>query len=199
MHLYTTLDGRGARNPVKDTPRFPEPSPAPLALDYATIDTIFKKIPKSREKAWLMTIAYVGLPNAVINELEPSGFDAEAATLAVPGRKKGQGSRGRVLPLTPGGVKAMKMMQATNAWKAGISRFVLRRVLHAACEAADVPLIHPYALRHSFGTEVYRSSGDIRATQVLMLHSTPTLTHRHTLAAVDTRVAAALKGFGKKR
>jgi integrase len=60
------------------------------------------------------------------------------------------------------------------------------------CQGRDGTGLRAYDLRHAFGTELYAKSGDIRATQVLMGHSTPQLTHRYTLAAVDPRVQAAI-------
>jgi hypothetical protein len=42
-------------------------------------------------------------------------------------------------------------------------------------------------------------SGDIRATQILMDHSSPTLTHRYTVAAIDPRVRVALEKFGEAK
>ena len=42
---------------------------------------------------------------------------------------------------------------------------------------------------------MYRRSGDIRATQILMDHSTPLLTRRYTVAAVDPRLAKANRSW----
>lgn len=197
MHLFTRLDGRGARNPVKDTPRFPEPQPAPRALEYRTIRKILAEVPAGKDKARLSVIAFTGLPHAIIAQLVPENVNLRAKTIAVPGRQKGAGTRGQVLPLTPDGVAAMRQMARSKAW-GPFSRWTLRRVFRDACKAAGVKgTYRPYDLRHSFGTEVYRRSGDIRATQVLMLHSTPSLSHRYTLGAVNVRARAALKGFGR--
>lgn len=196
QHMWTRLDGKGAQNPVKDVPRFHEPQPAPRALSYATIRKILKHIPKGPDKARLLLMAHTGLPNAIIAQLARASFNKRAMELAVPGRKKGAGSRARTLPLTPQGAAAMQMMIATKAW-GPFSRYHLRRVFRLACEAAGVPIARPYDLRHSFGTEVYRKSGNLDAVQALLLHSSPTLTRRYALAAVDARVRAALKGVGR--
>jgi integrase len=125
--------------------------------------------------------------------------DWEAGTVAVHGRRKGKGTAGRIVPLTPAGVKALKAMHREDAWGT-FSRATLRVVFQRACAKAGLKGddFTPYDLRHSFGTEIYLASGDIRATQVLMGHSSATLTHRYTLAAVDPRVARALKQWGKR-
>lgn len=195
QHLWTRLDGRGAKNPVRDVPKFPLPSPAPRALDYPTIRKILKQLPTGKDKARLMMIAYVGLPHSIIAQLTPECYHKDAKALSVPGRKKGRGVRGRVLPLTRQGITAVKMMFTTNAW-GPIQRYHLRWVFRKACAAADVSLVRPYDLRHSFGTEAYRRSGDAVAVQALMLHASPQMTQRYTLAAVPDRLRKALKNFG---
>jgi integrase len=107
------------------------------------------------------------------------------------------------VPLTDDGVTAFKAMARNDAW-GHFARSTMHRDFRAACArlpelAAVADTLTPYDLRHSFGTEMYRSSGDIRATQILMDHSTPALTHRYTLAAIDPRVAAAVAGFGGRK
>lgn len=196
QHLWTRLDGKGAKNPVRDVPKFPIPQPAPRALDYATIRKILRKVVTGKDKARLMMLAYTGLPHSIIAQLTPESFNAERKELSVPGRRKGAGTRGRTLPLTPQGVQAVKMMARTDAW-GPFPRYHLRWVFHKACDAADVPRARPYDLRHSFGTELYRRSGDPRAVQEMMLHASDAMGKRYTLAAVPERLRKALKGFGK--
>lgn len=198
MHLFTTLDGKAEPNPVKDTPKFQEPTPAPKALPYPWIARIFKAMVESKSKARLMVIAYTGIPHAQIQTIAAADVNFRARTVAVAGRQKGKGTGARIVPLTVDGVRAFKLMAKTQAW-GSFSKSTLRVVFRRACKRAlKREDFTPYDLRHSFGTEIYRSSGDIRATQILMAHSTPQLTHRYTLAAVDPRVAAAVQGFRRK-
>lgn len=192
MHLYRTLDGRAARNPVKDTPKFREPAPAPRGIPYPTVRAILAKMPESKSKARLMVMAYTGIPPAQIAELTEADVDFTARTVAVAGRRKGRGTLGRIVPLTADGVRALEAMRREDAW-GPFSRTVMARAFTRACKAAKAGEgLRAYDLRHAFGTEVYAKSGDIRATQILMGHSTPQLTHRYTLAAVDPRVQAAI-------
>jgi len=198
MHLYSVLDGKTERNPVRDVPRVKEAALAPKAIPYQIIRAIFAAMPSSRSKAHLMVLAYTGIPPGMIAELQPGDVDLKAGTVALPGRKKGAGTQGRILPLTPDAIRSFRLMAREDAY-CRISRTVLRRVLQrAAKKATGMAQFTPYDLRHAFGTEVYRRSGDIRATQVLMGHSSPSLTHRYTLAAVDQRIKMALKGFGRR-
>lgn len=193
MHLFTVLYGKAEPNPVRDVPKMAEPSPAPRALPYALIRRLFKAMPPSRAKAHLMVIAFTGIPPGQITQIQEDDVDLKRRTVAVAGRQKGKGTPGRIVPLTDDGVAAFKMMRREDGFGA-ISRKTLRTALRrAALKVLGKEAFTPYDLRHSFGTEIYRRSGDIRATQVLLDHSTPTLTHRYTGAAVDPRVAAALK------
>lgn len=197
MHLHSVLDGKAEPNPVKDVPRFAEPTPAPKGIPYAIIRQIFAKMPPSKSKAWLMVMAYTGIPPEVLRSVTADDVDLDGRTVALVGRKKGKGTQGRIQPLSAEGIDAFKMMIREDAFGT-ITNTVLRRAFRRACKAAIGRTdLTPYDLRHSFGTEVYRSSGDIRATQVLMGHSTPQLTHRYTLAAVDPRVKDALEKFGR--
>lgn len=192
MHLYSVLDGRAARNPVRDVPKFAEPAPALRALPYEDIRAIFAAMSPSKSKARLMVIAYTGIPHAEIAMIAPTDVDVHVRNVAVHGRKKGKGTLSRIVPLTSDGVMAFQMMAREDAW-GKFSRATLRNVFRRACKRAlGRDDFTPYDLRHSFGTEMYRVSGDIRATQVLMDHSTPQLTHRYTLGAVDPRVATAI-------
>lgn len=203
MHLYTVLDGKAAPNPVKNVPKYREPEPLPRGLPYSAIAELWKVMRDTPTRARLQVLAYVGLPHAQIAALEPAHFNAKAKTLVVHGRKKGAGTKARIVPLTTAGVRALQAMRRTDAW-GRFSRSTLHREFRAACAkvpalAAAARSLTPYDLRHSFGTEMYAATGDIRATQILMDHSSPTLTNRYTLAAVDPRVAAAVLAFGKRR
>lgn len=200
QHMWTVLDGRAGKNPVRNVPKFREPDPLPRGLPYAAIDKLWKVIGDTPARARLMVLAYIGLPHAQIAQLRPEHCDLAGRAVIVQGRRKGRGTTARLVPLTPQGVRAIGAMFRTKAW-GKFHRSWLHKVFRRGCaqvpELAALPNLRPYDLRHSFGSEVYRQSGDIRATQVLMGQSTPQLTHRYTLAAVDQRVAAALKGFGK--
>lgn len=200
MHLFTVLDGKAAPNPVKDVPKYREPEPLPRGLPYSAITALWNVMGDSKTRARLQVIAYTGLPHAQLAQLKAEHFDAKAATLVVHGRQKGAGTKARVIPLSSHAVKALRAMARTDAWGT-FSRSSMHRDFTAAC--AKVPALKglkltPYDLRHSFGTEIYRATGDIRATQALLGHSSPTLTHRYMVAALEPRVLAAVKAFGTR-
>ena len=51
--------------------------------------------------------------------------------------------------------------------------------------------VRPYDLRHSYGTAMYRLTGDEHAVQQLLGHAKIEMTHRYTLGGVDARLRAA--------
>lgn len=193
MHLFTVLDGKSAANPVKDVPKFQEPSPFPRALSSAAIARLLKAIPAGKDKARAMVLAYTGIPHAQIAQIRQEHVNYKTGTVIVHGRKKGAGTATTIRRLTAKGVQAFRSMQRYKAW-GPFDRWAFRRVIRDACATAKIdPPLRPYDLRHFFGTEMYRRSGDVRAVQILMGHSTPTLTHRYTLGAVEPRVEAAVR------
>lgn len=193
MHLFSVLDGKAERNPVKDAPRFAEPTPTPRTLTAADVAAVFAAMPPSKSKARLMVLAYTGIPHAQLIQIQPDDVNLTTATVAVAGRRKGAGTKGRIVPLTKQGVAAFRLMKREDAWGT-FGRAPLRQTFrlwltHAKIEGDWTP----YDLRHFFGTEMYRLSGDIRATQLLMDHSTERLTHRYTVGAETARVQAAIQ------
>lgn len=196
MHLYRVLDGKAARNPVRDAPKFPEPSPLPRAVPAKTIARLLARL-RGADRARAHVLAYTGIPHAQIALIRPEDVNLKAGTVLVHGRKKGAGTAASVRRLTAKGIDAFKAMQKAKAW-GPFDRWAFRRAIREACAAAKiVPPLRPYDLRHFFGTELYRRSGDVRAVQILMGHSTPALTHRYTLGAVEPRVEAAVKTWSR--
>jgi hypothetical protein len=58
------------------------------------------------------------------------------------------------------------------------------------------PAPRVYDLRHSFGTEIYRQTGDLKATSELLVHAPGSLVvHRYTGGGVAPRVQIAVKAF----
>jgi integrase len=200
QHMYTVLDGKSGRNPVRDTTRFAEPDPEPRDVRPEVLSAVLHSMGDTDSHARLLVMATTGLPGSSIGRIDPAYIDWDAPSVFVPGRRKGKGTRGRMMPLTVEGKSAFEAMKRRGCW-GPFSKSSLWKAFRRGCDEAlkqnrlkpaDVAGLRPYDLRHAFGTAVYRATGDIRSTQVLMGHSSPVLTHRYTLAAVEPRVAAAL-------
>lgn len=196
MHFFTVLNGRSGSNPVKDVPKFREPDPEPRGVPFSELQKVFAVMPNSATRARVLVLAFTGLPPSTLMRLEPSAVHYDTATVTVPRRRKGKGTKTRTLPLTKEALQAFRLLTRFDAW-GEFSRDALRHSLQRACRKAGIPVIRAYDLRHSFATAVYQQSGDIKAVQALLDHSDQKLTDRYTLGAVDARQRLALAAVRK--
>jgi integrase/recombinase XerC len=196
MHFFTVMNGKSGANPCRDVPRFREPDPEPRGLTFKQLAKVFRKMPESKTKARVMVMAYTGIPRATLMQLTAASVDYRAKTVTLPRRRKGGGTKLRVMPLTPQAVQAFRMLNRYDGW-GHFSRASLLQSLHRACVSAKVTPIRAYDLRHSFGSEAYARTGDIGAVQALLDHADIKMTNRYTLKAVDARVRRAVKALAK--
>lgn len=215
LSLFSTLDAGvpGAINPVRGAllPRLPEATAR--ALSYATIARILAAMPDrgqgiagqardsaSKTKARLAVIAYTGLPHALLKALRPEMIDWQGKAVTVPARRKGAGVARRTLPLSDAGLAALKHFDALDCW-GPFSNSSMLKSFHRACEAANVkPVPRVYDLRHSFATEMYRLTGDAKATAQLLMHSEQSrMMDRYTVAGVQPRALVAVDAFNEAR
>jgi integrase len=126
--------------------------------------------------------------------------DWKGKALAVPARRKGAGVARRTLPLSDAGLKALQRFDALDCWGT-FSNSSMLKSFHRACVVAKVkPLPRVYDLRHSFATEMYRLTGDPKATAQLLMHSdTSHMMDRYTIGGVPPRVLVAVDAFNAAR
>lgn len=194
-NLYTVL-WPGTPNPVRQVPEANEPSAQPRAIPAGWIPKLLAAMPPSKTKARLMVMRYTGLPHKTLGRLTPADVDLKRHRVTLPGRKKGQGTQGRTLPLLPGAVAAFKEFRKWNAWGA-FSASAMYKSVQLACGKIGAPKITPYQFRHTFGTDFLAATKDLRATQHALDHSTPRLTEAYARAAVDPALAFAYKQMAK--
>lgn len=84
----------------------------------------------------------------------------------------------------------------TKEGKALNPRYVQRMVKRYAKKAGIEKDIHPHTLRHSFATDLYRETTNIRLTQKALGHSNLATTQIYT-HIVDEELEEALKSFRK--
>lgn len=193
--LYDTLDGTGGPNPARRLPLPPKAQADVRSIPYADIERIFKQLQPSRTRARLKVIAYTGLPQSLIAKLRPGDLRLAAREVIVRPRRKGAGVGGRTLPLSDAGVAALQEFAAMDAFGTFQNRQVID-TFRAGAKAAGVTLApdaRPYDLRHSFLTEVYRATGDLRAVAELGMHSTLEQTARYAKGAVSERATKAIQ------
>lgn len=184
ISLYRALDGKHARNPARDIPKRKEVLGAPKALTYDVIRHALQQLPAGPEKAFLTLMAFTGLPHRHLNDLrEP---DWQGKRLRVTPRRKGAGTEGRWLPLSPEALQALKQIKQ-HGWWGQLDRYKL----YHRWEQVGPEGTNPYSLRHSWITELYRrSNGDVLALQQLALHARLEQTQRYAAAALDDRMRA---------
>lgn len=196
MHLFTVLDGKSAANPVREVPKFREPDPEPRGVPIQTVRRILMALPDSATKARASVMAWTGLPQATLMQIRHEDVRWAECTVYVQRRRKGKGTKARMVPLLPEAIRALRLMKKWDAWGT-FSTSSLNHSIARACRAIGVPVIRAYDLRHSFAAAVYGASGDIHAVQTLLDHSDQKLTARYSLAAVDHRVQQAITATRK--
>ncbi len=208
LHLWNRLDGTAAPNPVRAALKPQLPEPEARALPYPTIAKILDAMPDvgqgirgkarddaSKTKARLAVVAYTGLPHALLKRLTPDCIDWRAGTVTVPRRHKGKGAKSRRLPLTARGLAALRRFADLECW-GPFSNSSMIKSFHRACDTAKVPRVRVYDLRHSFATELYRQTGDPKATAEMLMHAPSSrMMDRYTLAGVEARLQLATKAF----
>jgi site-specific recombinase XerD len=208
-HLFTTLDGKGARNPVADVPKFERPEPTPHALSYEIIRATFEVMRPNATKARLMLMAYAGFrPSEVMRALSA---DVEPYLgLPEPFCFKRTGKRGRpvMVPLPPEGVEAWNLFIQRNAWgnfareninrdwKAAMGRAgqaQAEKLIEgnaspdtiAATKRAFTP-VRCYSLRHSYATQLLlRGADDLALVQEALGHRDARTTRIYTTVKVN--------------
>lgn len=182
--LYTTLDGAGAANPVKETtcPRswIPKDHSVPFgklaAIVAAMPDVCYPKkgIRKpSIAKLVGRVIVEVGIRPADLLKVRRTDVDWSGSAFRWPASAKGRGTAARTVPLTPAGLAAFTALDAAGAFGAFDPAAVSHSFKRAArqVDGDDTP-IHLYTGRHTLGADLYRATGDL-ATVGRMLNHAP--------------------------
>lgn len=202
MDLWTTLDGRHQANPVKATTAYPEPKPQPRAPALTDVLRILDAMPTKTEfmrkcQARASVIAWTGWPHAILKHIAADDIDWKGQRAYVHGRRKGQGSPPRWVPLLPQAVAALKAFERADAY-GHFSNSSFHAKFQTARDALKLPHVRPYDFRHFFGTLIATMTRDERAVQELMLLRTPAMARRYTEAATNPRTQAAVLEVGKR-
>jgi integrase len=166
-----------------------------IARDYGVSETMVRKIASARwkdkadtyslAKVRARVMAWAGVEPTELGRIpEQDIIDAiETGALFVPGRRKGRGSEGRVIPLNEDAVDALKNLVRLKACGPFRSRGVLRAwglasktVLGRSLRLKD--------LRHSFVTTIVATTKDLKIAQLLAGHTHDKTTRRYALAAL---------------
>lgn len=208
LQLFSTLDGIGAANPVKDTTCPRSWIPKDHSVSFDTLAAIVDAMPAWRypkkgirkpsiAKLACRVIIAVGLRPVDLQKIRRADVDLAAGTLRWPASAKGQGVAARVVPLTTEGVEALRAFDAANAYGACEPEAVSHAFKRAARRVdGATTTVHLYTGRHTIGADLYRATKDL-ATVGRMLNHAPgsRATPQYAQGAnadVDRAAAAAL-------
>lgn len=182
--LFSTLDGAGAANPVKETTCPKSWIPADHSVPYERLAAIVAAMPpwvypkkgiRRPSTAAIVSaiVLEVGIRPADLRQVRSRDIDWNAPTLRWPASAKGKGTAASTLPLTEKALIAMRAFDAANLY----GQFSVAAVSHSFKRAArqlegeETP-IHLYTGRHTLGADLYRATGDL-ATVGRMLNHAP--------------------------
>lgn len=210
-NVFVALNGKAGANPVNDVPRSQERREEPRGIPPAIVRLILDELPEGQTKLRLEVIAATGLPHVQVGRIQARDFHKVNRTLFVRPRRKGDGVPGVTLPVTKEAAKAISALIRGKAL-GKFSNSSMHRIFGEAVEAARKKWqkanrgktwpapddLHPYDLRHSFITEAYRRTRDLRAVAELALHSDLRTTQRYAEAAVSETARRAIDQMDQK-
>ena len=213
-NVYKELDGPHVPNPTDGISRRREPEAEPRGIPIVLAEAIleqFRQVGKKDQKRdgemalRLRVMLTTGLSQSQVERLRRHDVNFAAGRFYARARRKGKGAAGAWLPLLPQAKDALSAYDAAGLWERPFSRSSMHsafaravaKVLKTAKESGvelHLPRkLRPYDLRHAFGTEVYRATGDQRAAQALLQHADIRTTRRYTEGAVDFRAEEAIR------
>lgn len=215
-HLWTTLDGKNAANPLRDVPVYLEPEAEPRALPAAVVTLIFSALSKwgaarkghkrstTSFAALRLNVMYqTGLSPAEIMRIVPGDVALKDRAVYVRRRLKGKGVEGMMYPLTTRGTAALQAFVDAKAfgrfsthavyrcWVRACKRLRQRKDLDASTRRI-LEEARPYDLRHTFATMMLAKTQNLKTTQELMRHRSSKTTKRYARAAVAAHLRASV-------
>ena len=187
-HHHTENPCQGIRVPKspRKLPNALSPDEAAQLLAFDPADAL-----ATRDLAIFELFYSSGLRLAELTQLQPTDIDFNEGIVRVTGK----GGKTRIVPV---GESALRALQAwlplRNVWLAPgeTALFLSRRGqrihprtiairLHQRAQSQNLDeRVHPHALRHSFASHLLQSSGDLRAVQEMLGHSSIRSTQVYT-------------------
>ena len=191
--FYRWAQSQGHR-PDDPTRLLPRPHVAPgRPRPMATRDVhACVQVAQGRNYAAVVLAAYAGMRAIEVSRCERSWLQPDGNLVIT-----GKGNRTRIVPAHPLVVRAFTASEHELLWpmmngrqaSAGSVSKLMNRWLHERMGLNDTF----HSLRHWFGTQLYRSSRDLRLVQDLMGHSSPQTTAVYAdYWRPDARAAVAL-------
>ena len=189
-HGYTGNPCVGVR-----APKSAQVLPQALSPDEAVhlMDVPAENVTAIRDKAMIELLYSSGLRLAELVGLNVADMNANLSDGEV--RVTGKGNKQRVVPLGQFAIAAIRVWlvvrdQLASADEAALfvgqrgqrisPRVVQLQMKHWGIKLGITSSVHPHLLRHSFATHLLQSSGDLRAVQELLGHSSISTTQVYT-------------------
>lgn len=154
-----------------------------------------------RNLCMLRLMADLGLRSSEVLDLKVDDIDWNSGRLAV---RQGKGGKDRVLWLSPVDLNLLRGWRErkpescylfTTLSGGRLQARYLRAMVAREAEAAGIgKRVHPHTLRHTFATDLYRQTKDLRLVQKALGHASITTTTIYT-HLVDDDLESALKGL----
>lgn len=192
---FLMTSGTAAANPAADVqaPKASRRLPATLDADQVAslLESDAPDVLDIRDQAILELMYSSGLRLAELVGLDLNDLDLADRTVRVTGK----GAKSRVLPVGREAVKAVERwlrLRPELASGGQAALFVSRRGTRLAARSVQARVdrwarrggtpvrVHPHMLRHSFASHMLESSGDLRAVQELLGHSSISTTQVYT-------------------
>lgn len=178
---------RVSRNPMLALPAPAKPRGVPKPITDRQLAAILDLV-EPRVRLWSLLAAYAGLRCIEISRLHREHIDEHILIVL------GKGEKAGVVPTHPLVWEAVRDLPAgpvarTLAGGPTTANYVSLVAIRAFA-AAGLDGVHLHRLRHWFGTTVYRATRDIRRTQELLRHASPTTTALYTLISDEEREMA---------
>jgi integrase/recombinase XerC len=177
FYKWAQRHGHVEHDPTIDIDRPKLPRLLPRPIDDGDL-AMALELAEPTMRAWLLLMATCGLRCGEVAGLAKADLMWSEGMIRV----YGKGSRERIVPLHPAAADALRILHlpsrgpafrrpmggpASGTWISQEVGFFLRTI---GLEASA------HQLRHFFGTSAYRASKDLRLTQELMGHASPTTT-----------------------
>lgn len=195
FYRYLIREGQAQGNPFEGVtaPKSARKLPSILTADQAIklVDIPGDDTLAVRDKAIVELFYSSGLRLQELVGLDLTDVNLQEGIMRV----LGKGSKTRLLPVGSHAVSAMKRwLTRRPSWakdsetaffvtqRGGrpTTRTIQQRIKFRAMEQGISVAVHPHMLRHSFATHVLESSGDVRAVQELLGHSSMSSTQIYT-------------------
>lgn len=182
-------DPRVDFDPTVLLPRPPRPRGLPRPVTDRQLRRILAEAAEPY-RTWAVLAAYAGLRCCEIAQLDRGDITERTITI-----RRGKGGKPGIVPTHPAVWSAVRdlddgPMAYTDTGELATAQYIsIRSALHFRRQLG-MPGVALHRLRHWCGTEVYRATRDIRVTQEILRHASPTTTAIYTLISDEERRTA---------